>query len=135
MIRVATFLALIFLANTSFAGCWLASNFHGSASMSGDSYKFIDDAFTDSVFRIAIDGNKASIANVSTGNNHDMQYASLSDNTLVGMYQANGGITVETWSITADKKVLYSKVMNIPAMQQLTSTKAFVGDVIGTCTN
>lgn len=135
MTRVSTFLALIFLTNTSFAGCWLASNFHGNASMSGDNYKFIDDAFTDSVFRISIDGTKASIVNVSTGENYDMQYASLSDNTLAGVYQAHGGITVETWSITTDKKVLYSKVMNIPAMHQLTSTKAFVGDVIGTCTN
>ncbi|MCI5331686.1 hypothetical protein E4532_05220 [Escherichia coli] len=42
-------------------------------------------------------------------------------------------ITVETWSITTDKKALYSKVMNIPGMQQLTSTKSFVGDVVGTC--
>jgi len=103
--------------------------------MSGAEYEFVDDAFTDSVFQISISGKNASIRNVSSGENSDMAYSALSDNTLIGAYQAGGGITVETWSITTDKKVLYTKVMNIPAFQQLTSTKAFVGDVVGTCTN
>lgn len=63
----------------------------------------------------------------------DVAYVPLSYNTMVGSYQSGGGITVETWSITEDNKVMYSKVMNIPSFQKLTSTKAFVGDVAGTC--
>lgn len=101
--------------------------------MNGDCYGFTKDSSEDSVFHVTINGDESSVYESTSGISPDMKYTALSSNTMVGEYQSGGGITVETWSITTDKKDLYSKVMNIPGMQQLTSTKSFVGDVVGTC--
>ncbi|EPQ8068520.1 hypothetical protein ACUWG5_005118 [Escherichia coli] len=101
--------------------------------MNGDRYEFTKDSTEDSVFNVTINGDKSSVYESVSGVYPEMKYTALSSNTMVGEYQSGGGITVETWSITTDKKALYSKVMNIPGMQQLTPTKSFVGDVVGTC--
>ncbi|EOK2586596.1 hypothetical protein [Escherichia coli] len=99
--------------------------------MNGDRYEFTKDSTEDSVFHVTINGDKSSIYESVSGVYPEMKYTS--SNTMVGECQSGGGITVETWSITTNKKALYSKVMNIPGMQQLTSIKSFVGDVVGTC--
>jgi hypothetical protein len=109
------------------------SDLKGKSAFSQDSYDFIDDSISGAVFKLTIDGDKASLTNLSGSAISDMSYVTLSSNTIVGSYQSGGGITVETWSVTTDKKVIYSKVMNIPGFQQLTSTKAFVGIVSGRC--
>jgi hypothetical protein len=101
--------------------------------MKGDDYEYTEDSVTDGVFNVTIDNNGAGIYNVSSGYAPEMKYTAVSANTLVGVFQAGGGITVETWSITNDKKALYSKIMNLPGFPQLTSTKSFVGDVVGRC--
>lgn len=133
MITKAALLATILLSSAAQANCWLINNLHGRASMSGDNYDFIEDGTTGSVFKLIIDGKNASVVEINSGYKSDMSYTAMSNNTIVGMYEAGGGITVETWSITTDKKVLYSKVMNTPGIQMMTSTKSFVGDVIGNC--
>lgn len=133
MIMKSILLSTILMSSAAQADCWLVANLQGRAAMNGDNYSFIDDGVTGGVFQLSVDGDKASVFNVSSGYSPDMTYSSLSSNTIVGVYQAGGGITVETWSITADKKVIYSKVMNTPGIQMMTSTKAFVGDVVGNC--
>ncbi|EIX9440360.1 hypothetical protein HA502_13965 [Klebsiella pneumoniae] len=115
------------------AGCWIVSNLHGKSSFSGDAYDFVDDGVSGAVFKLTIDNTLVTVTDLDGKAVSDIKYVALSDNTAVGRYDAGGGITVETWSVTTDKKVLYSKVMNIPGFQTLTSTKAFVGDVAGSC--
>ncbi|MEG7585697.1 hypothetical protein HPO93_22460 [Citrobacter braakii] len=124
---------LLLISLNSQAQCWVIANMQGYGAFSGDEYKFDKDGIGDGVFQVSINGDKASVYNVRDGYVPDMSYAALSENTMMGAFQAGGGITVETWSITKDKKVLYTKVMNIPGMQKMTSTKTFVGDVVGTC--
>lgn len=133
MKRAIITLALLSTPTLSYADCWIVSGLHGKSAFSGDEYDFIDDSVTGVKFKVAINGNKASITNMADTAISEVSYVPLSNNTIVGSYQAGGGITVETWSITSDKKVIYSKVMNIPGLQDLTSTKAFVGDVVGNC--
>ncbi|HAO0627802.1 TPA: hypothetical protein IG162_003048 [Escherichia coli] len=111
MIRIAALLSIL-LTTSANSECWIVTNLHGYGAMNGD---------------------KSSVYESVSGVYPEMKYTALSSNTMVGEYQSGGGITVETWSITTNKKALYSKVMNIPGMQQLTSTKSFVGDVVGTC--
>ena len=119
----------------SYANCWIVSGLQGKSSFNDDNYKFIDDGMTGVAIKLSINGNAASVTNLDGSSISDVTYVPLSSNTIIGSYQAGGGITVETWSITDDKKVMYSKVMNIPKMQKLTSTKAFVGNVAGSCDN
>lgn len=133
MRRVVLALSILSLPLASYADCWIVSGLKGKSAFSQDGYDFIDDAVSGSAFKIIIDGDKASITNLSGAAISDMSYVPISSNTIVGSYQSGGGITVETWSVTTDKKVMYSKVMNIPGLQQLTSTKAFVGDISGNC--
>lgn len=134
-IRLSSFLlsALMVIPLSSKADCWLVANLHGYGALSGDNYSFGKDAVTDGVFKVYISNGKAGIYNVSQNYAPDMRYTAVSDNSIVGVYQAGGGITIETWSITTDKKAIYSKVMNTPGIQRLTSTKSFVGDVVGNC--
>lgn len=124
---------LMIIPLSSKADCWLVANLHGYGAMSGDDYSYGKDGVTNGVFKVSITNGNAGIYNVSQNYAPDMRYTAVSDNSIVGVYQAGGGITIETWSITTDKKVMYSKVMNIPGMQKLTSTKSFVGDVVGNC--
>lgn len=126
-------LSILLLPITSYADCWIVSGLKGKSAFSQDGYGFIDDSASKSVFKLRIDGEKASVTNLDGSTVSDMSYVALTDNTIVGSYQSGGGITVEIWSVTTDKKVMYSKVMNIPGFQKLTSTKAFVGDVSGNC--
>lgn len=133
MRRIVIALAVMSISISSYADCWIISDLKGKSAFSQDDYDFIDDAVSSAAFKLVIDGDKASITNLNGSAISDMSYVPISSNTIVGSYQSGGGITVETWSVTTDKKVMYSKVMNIPGLQQLTSTKAFVGDISGTC--
>ncbi|MGD7764419.1 MULTISPECIES: hypothetical protein [Enterobacteriaceae] len=72
--------------------------------MNGDRYDFTKDSTEDSVFHITINGDKSSVYESITGVYPEMKYTALSSNTMVGEYQSGGGITVETWSITTEKK-------------------------------
>ena len=58
-------------------------------------------------YKLSINGDKASLTNMSGSPVSDISYVPLSSNTMVGSYQSGGGITVETWSVTIDKKVIY----------------------------
>lgn len=133
MIREILLASTILISATAHADCWLVANLHGRAAMSGDNYNFIDDGVSGNIFQISIKGKTASVFDVRSGYSPEMEYTPVSGNTIVGIYQSGGGITVETWSITSDKKVIYSKVMNTPGIQMMTSTKAFVGEVVGNC--
>lgn len=132
IIIALTFLSLSPLASAS---CWIVTGLQGKSAFSGDGYDFIDDAMTGVSFKLTIIGDRAALTHMNGAPVSEMPYVPLSNNTMVGSYQSGGGLTVETWSVTGDKKVIYSKVMNIPGYQKLTSTKAFVGEVAGTCDN
>lgn len=133
MKRIVLAISIMSLPIVSYADCWIVSGLKGKSAFSQDGYDFIDDSVSGSVFKLRIDGEKASVTNLDGSAVSDMSYVALTDNTVVGRYQSGGGITVETWSVTTDKRVMYSKVMNIPGFQKLTSTKAFVGVVSGSC--
>ena len=132
IIIALTFLSLSPLASAS---CWIVTGLQGKSAFSVDGYDFIDDAMTGVSFKLTIIGDRAALTHMDGAPVSEMPYVPLSNNTMVGSYQSGGGLTVETWSVTGDKKVIYSKVMNIPGYQKLTSTKAFAGEVAGTCDN
>lgn len=135
MNKIIISIIMLAIPTFSYANCWIVSGLQGKSSFNDDNYKFIDDGMTGVAIKLSINGNVASVTNLDGSSISDVTYIPLSSNTIIGSYQAGDGITVETWSITDDKKVMYSKVMNIPKMQKLTSTKAFVGNVAGSYDN
>lgn len=115
------------------AQCWVVSNLHGYGAMELDKYEFSTDRITNGVFQIAIDGDKANLFNVGSSLvGSGLMYIPLADNTMTGIYKDLEKTTIETWSITQDNKVMYTKVINSSTIGS--STKAFVGDIVGTCT-
>lgn len=128
-------IVLLSLSHLATADCWIITGLQGKSAFSDDKYEFIDDAMTGVSFKMIINGDRAALNRMDGTPVSEMSYVPLSDSTMVGSFQSGGGITVETWSVTTDKRVIYSKVMNIPGFQKLTSTKAFVGEVAGTCGN
>ncbi|WP_306587671.1 hypothetical protein [Hafnia paralvei] len=117
---------------TSNAQCWVVGNLKGYGAISTDSYQYTEDAISSGRFKVSIDGDKAALQNA--GNSlvsGDLSYVGMSPTTMVGFYRDNEVTTVETWSITTDNKVLYTKVINSPA--NFNSSKSFIGDVLTTC--
>lgn len=115
------------------AQCWVVTNLHGYGSMSDDQYEYGKDAISSGVFQVVIEKDKANLFNVGSSlTGGGLLYVPVSSDTMVGMYHDTDTTTVETWSVTADKKALYSKVINSPSF--MSSTKSFVGDVVGSCT-
>ncbi|EFE20969.1 hypothetical protein EDWATA_04060 [Edwardsiella tarda ATCC 23685] len=56
----------------------------------------------------------------------------ISDNTLIGIYSDKHLTTLETWSITNDEKVLYTKVINSKD-NKWSASRSMTGDVVGKC--
>ncbi|MFM1686138.1 hypothetical protein [Aeromonas salmonicida] len=115
------------------ADCWVVTNLSGYGAIASDKYAFDKDQFTNGVFQVSIDGKDGNVTSVGksimTG---DMFYMPVSGDTLIGLYSDDRWTTVETWSITRDKKVLYTKTINSTDNKWSTS-RSMVGDVVGAC--
>lgn len=82
---------------------------------------------------MAVDGENSKVTSVGKSLSGDgLVYVEVSKNTLIGFYHDTNFTTVETWSITTDKKVLYTKVINAPD-NSWTTSRSMVGDVVGYC--
>ncbi|WP_429090383.1 hypothetical protein [Aeromonas veronii] len=115
------------------ADCWVVANLSGYGASYDGHYEFDKDRFTNGVFQVSInekDGNITSAGEsiVAEG----MFYMPVSSDTLIGLYSDDRLTTVETWSITRDKKVLYTKVINSSDNTWSTS-RSMTGDVVGHC--
>lgn len=115
------------------ADCWIVTNISGYGTTAHDRYDFTEDKITDGVFQVAVDGDNSKVTSVGKSLSGDgLVYVAVSSNTLIGFYHDTNLTTVETWSITNDKKVLYTKVINSPD-NSWTTSRSMVGDVVGHC--
>ena len=112
------------------AQCWVVINLHGYSALDSNKYEYGKDAISNTVFQVVIEKDSAALFNVSF--NTEMDFAPVSSDTMVRLFHDENTTVVETWSITPEKKALYSKVINSPSF--MSSTKSFVGDVVGSCT-
>ncbi|WP_447885467.1 hypothetical protein [Serratia fonticola] len=114
------------------AECWVVSNLKGYSAYNTDSYFFNRNGITNGVFQVEITKDKADLRLVGDSlSGGGLQYIPASPVTMVGFFTEGNKSTLETWAITNDNKVMYSKIMSNP--DALNSTTAFVGDVIGKC--
>ncbi|NUW61922.1 hypothetical protein [Cronobacter muytjensii] len=124
-------LGLALASHTAIAECWVISNLQGYGAMDVDQYEYGADRISNGVFQLSIEGDKANLFNVGKSLvGAGLLYIPISPKTATGLYHDENTTTVETWSIAADNKVLYSKVINSAFGS---STKSFVGDVVGNC--
>lgn len=115
------------------ADCWVVSNISGYSSMENDNYNFNKDQITNGVFQVSIDGENGNVASVGESIiSRELLYMPISDNTLIGIYSDKHLTTLETWSITNDEKVLYTKVINSKD-NKWSASRSMTGDVVGKC--
>ncbi len=126
-------LALLFVIPfSSGAKCWVVSNLEGYSSFKSDGYKYIKNGMAKSVFHVDITNDSADLK--MTDNNlggGGLIYIPVSQASMVGMFKNDVMSTIETWAITSENKVLYTKVVN--GHKMVTGTTSLVGDVIGSC--
>ncbi|MFM5040003.1 hypothetical protein [Aeromonas caviae] len=115
------------------ADCWVVTNLHGYGAMAADNWMFSQDNITNGVFQISNDGKNSSVVIVGKSlQGTDLQYVPVNETTSVGVYSDLELTTVETWSITNDKKVLYTKVIN-SLDNSWSASRSMIGDVVGYC--
>lgn len=115
------------------ADCWVVTNISGYGALASENYAFNKDKMTNGVFQVAVDGDNSKVTNVGKSLSGDgMAYVAVSNNTIIGFYHDANLTTVETWSITNDKKVLYTKVINSQD-NSWTTSRSMIGDVVGNC--
>ena len=128
----ALLLSALILPAISNAQCWVVTNLKGYTAMQPDGYAYGKDAITNGVFHVVIDGEKANLKGVgSSFVGSGLGYVPINSNTMVGAYSDADRTTVETWAITKDNKVLYTKIVNSNYI--FSSSKSMIGDVVGTC--
>ncbi|MGL6453464.1 hypothetical protein [Aeromonas caviae] len=87
------------------ADCWIVTNISGYGATAHDNYNFTEDKITNGVFQVAVDGDNSKVTSVGKSLSGDgLVYVEVSKNTLIGFYHDTNFTTVETWSITTDKK-------------------------------
>ncbi len=115
------------------ADCWIVTNLSGYGAMASDNYDFNKDKITNGVFQVAVDGDNSKVTSVGQSLNGDgLVYVAASSDTIIGFYHDANLTTVETWSITNDKKALYTKVINSQD-NSWSASRSLIGDVVGHC--
>lgn len=111
------------------ADCWVVSNLQGQSQFSPE-YMLQKDKVP-GVYHISIDDGKASLRLIGDKYDAGLSYFPSSSTSMIGTSYGDGRSLIETWTITGDKKVIYTKSRaNISTMNQVSS---FVGDVTGKC--
>lgn len=115
------------------ADCWVVTNLHGYGAMAADHWVFAKDKITNGVFQVSNDGKSSNVVAVGQSlQGTGIQYFPVNETSLVGVYSDSDLTTVETWSITNDKKVLYTKVIN-SLDNSWSASRSMIGDVVGHC--
>lgn len=114
------------------AQCWVVANLKGYSAFEQRDYLYEKNGMTKSIFQININKDKAELKMVNNElGGGGLEYIPVSTSSMIGFYVDGDMSTIETWSITDQNKVLYSKVVN--NHQLVTGTTSLIGDVIGDC--
>lgn len=125
---IVTFL-LVIVSVSAKADCWVVSNLTGKSMFSPD-YTYTDDKAL-GVYHISINGNKASVSLVGDTYNSEMSYNPVTPTSIIGVLYWDKYSLIETWTITSDNRVIYTKVRSNPSM--FNQMSSFIGDVVGKC--
>ncbi|EJD6046022.1 hypothetical protein ABN357_12400 [Providencia rettgeri] len=115
----------------SVAQCWSVTNLKGYSAYEAEHYEYSKNGMSKSIFNIDITKDHAKLNVVNGAHVAGIEYMPVSSSSMVGFYVDGNISVVETWAITNQNKVLYSKVVN--NHESVTGTTSFVGDVVGDC--
>lgn len=109
------------------AECWVVGDMKGYTQFA-PAYDTSEDVVV-GVYHVNIDAERATLSADDGSYNSGLIYKPTSDSSMIGS-SSNSALT-ETWAITPDGKVFYTKV-RIPqsGANQLSS---FIGNVLGKC--
>ncbi len=114
------------------AQCWVVSNLKGYSAFEQGGYAYEKNGMAKSVFQVNISKDKAELRMVDNElGGGGLEYMPISSSSMIGFYIEGSMSTIETWAITNENKVLYSKVVNNHKL--VTGTTSLVGDVVGDC--
>ena len=107
------------------AECWVVGDMKGYTQFA-PTYDTSEDVVV-GVYHVNIDAERATLSADDDSYNSGLIYKPTSDSSMIG--SASDSALTETWAITQDGKVLYTKVrVSQSGANQISS---FVGDVLG----
>lgn len=121
-------LLVLTTCSSSFAECWVVSNFSGYGSNSGDNYNLHQDGISNKKMILNIDGDNSSVSG-----SEGITFMEVTPQLIVGVYRSGGykGV-VESWGVDVEKR----KVFYVQAKSGYTifdGAKIFVGTLEGKC--
>lgn len=122
-------LSLLLVPCVSNAQCWVVSNLKGQSQFSPE-YKLQQDEAA-GTYHISINGNTSSLTSVGDAYESGLTYSPVSSTSMVGESHGKSNSFIETWAITPDGKVLYTKTRG--SSSHWSQLSSFIGDVIGKC--
>ncbi|MEX3021812.1 hypothetical protein AB4K05_19705 [Kluyvera sp. STS39-E] len=116
------------VAASANAGCWVVGNLSGVGSQQYNQYDFKKDGFTGKVFVLNIDKKAPSVTDSI------MTYTVVSPTAMIGTYNTDLGLTIQTWQISTDGTKAYMTInrTNSNNVSQ-DAVSAFVGDIKAKC--
>lgn len=128
-------IGLLFFPLWVSAECWIASNLKGHSAYNTSNYQFKKNGIDNASFKINIDSKNPNVALVNDPLNGmtGLTYYMMSPRNIVGVFIDGNKSTIESWVITNDSKLLYTKTINDMGPARMSGTTAFIGDIIGLC--
>lgn len=131
MRRLVSVILLTGCASSALAECFEATNVKGATMINGDHYQLSDDGYGDQVFRITIEGDKASVPESG------LECAPLRD-TIALCYGSPELVetTIEVYSIdrAASRLILTQSRTGFPSpLEAFNGGKVMIGDIVGNC--
>ncbi|KAA9001170.1 hypothetical protein FJU30_07950 [Affinibrenneria salicis] len=127
------FFLLAFMSMNVSAECWVVNNIKGQAAYNENSYQFKDSRLLEGDIHLTIAEGNISIKQNGTLYGEGMKFIPVSKNAIIGTDRSFGDTMIDSWAITKENKVLFSRINLSKDTPEMNSTTALVGDVIGKC--
>lgn len=117
-----------FAAASANAGCWVVGNLSGVGSKQFNQFEFQKDGYSGKVFVLNFDKKSPSVTDSI------MDYTLIGPTSMIGTYQSDLGITIQTWQISTDGTKAFmtlNRTNSNNVMQD--AVGSFVGDVKAKC--
>ena len=121
---------LLFASFGANAECWIIGDLKGQEASSSDGYNYKLSSIPDT-FHLVISKEKADLILAKDGIGGGIDYYPLSPNAMRGRSYRDGQLTLVTWAISNDGKVIHTRTISRSDIGSFTGS--FVGNVKGKC--
>ncbi|EKF2849555.1 hypothetical protein OYT40_003324 [Escherichia coli] len=121
---------LLFASFGANAECWIIGDLKVQEASSSDGYNYKLSSIPDT-FHLVISKEKADLILAKDGIGGGIDYYPLSPNAMMGRSYRDGQLTLVTWAISNDGKVIHTRTISRSDIGSFTGS--FVGNVKGKC--